>query len=121
MNIAEVANAVDDSLGTTVRNELDDTLSTAAVYELPFPTIAAAPGFTTVIQDSSSNTINGSIFFKRESSGEKSIVEPDDGINTVICSWDFSTLLTKLPGKLCLPGKPDCDKSVLKPPIKRPD
>jgi hypothetical protein len=123
MNIAEVSGSANDSLGTTVRNEVDGTLSTAAVYELPFPTIAAAPGSTTVIQGSSSNTINGSIFFKRESSGEKSIVEPDDGVNTVICSWDFkSTLLYKRPGKLCLPGMPDCDKPfVLKPPIKRPD
>jgi hypothetical protein len=125
MNIAEVETAVDDPFGTTVKNEVDGTLSKAAVYELPFPTIVASSNPITVVQGSSSKTINGSIFFKKESSGEKSIVEPDDGINTVTCSWDFkqkSVLLQKLPGKLCLPSMPDCDKPfVLKPPIKRPD
>jgi hypothetical protein len=30
--------------------------------------------------------------------------------------------LKPLPGKLCLPSMPDCDKPfVLKPPLKRPD
>jgi hypothetical protein len=138
LNIEEFSGPANDPFGTTVKNEVNGTLSKAKVDELPFQTIVATPtkferapvfgdrskGSTNVVQGGSSRTINGSIFSSTDFS-DKRIKEPDDGINIVTCSWDFENkpvLLKKLPGKLCLPSMPDCDKPfVLKPPIKRPD
>jgi hypothetical protein len=131
MNVAEPGGGYFDIHGTIVRNETDGTLSEAWVYELPFPTIVAAPGSTISVQGNASTTINGSIFFDRGeadwSPRGKEIKEPDDGINVVTCSWDFEyspLLLTPFKGKLCLPSMPDCDSDkpfVLKKPLQKPD
>jgi hypothetical protein len=136
LNIALLEQVTGDNSGTTVTDETDGKVSKVWVYELPiFPTIVALPGQIGSVQDSSYTTINGSIFSK----DEKDIKEPDDGINKVTCWWDFKQkpILWKmlpinvcqpgmpgckrLPGKLCLPDNPDCNKPfVLKPPVENP-
>jgi hypothetical protein len=137
INIAEVGGGVFDPYGTTVTNEVDGTLSKARVDAIPFPTIVATPikfervpkfgdlkGSSNIVQGSSSTTINGIIFSNNEFT-DKRIKEPDDGINVVTCSWKFEyqpILVRPIPGKLCLPSMPDCDKPfVLKPPLTKPD
>jgi len=136
MNVAEAAPPADDPYGTTVTNEVDGKLSKARVDEIPFPTIVAIPtkfesapkfgvkGSINIVQGSSSTTINGIIFSNNEFTDRRT-KEPDDGINVVTCSWKFvyqPVLSRPIPGKLCLPSMPDCDKPfVLKPPLKKPD
>jgi hypothetical protein len=118
LNIAEAESAPDDPFGMTVKSKKDGTPSTASVSEWEFPDIFANPGMINSVQGYPNPPlppINGALFIK----------EPSDGINTVTCSWDFEyqpILLKQMPGTLCRPDMPDCDKPiVVKPPIKRPD
>ena len=86
LNIEEASPPAYDSFGTTVKNEVDGTLSKARVDELPFPTIVATPtkferapvfgdrskGSVNIVQGGSSRTINGSIFSSTDLSDKKS-------------------------------------------------
>jgi hypothetical protein len=128
LNIAEAENSPNDLFGTTVQSNKDGSLSKVPVAEWQFPDVYAQPGAVNceragaavrcVLQGSPNPPLP-------PTTGAAFVKEPSDGTNFQSCSWDFEyqpVLLKPLPGKLCLPDMPDCDKPfVLKPPLKKPD